>query len=548
MRLVVLLLAATAALAAQGAQAAACSNYTDCEACRADSNCAWTTHKDCSVSCVAIASFPADPLSTPWRTRISIAVNTTCASAETCERISGVSNPSFEDTTAVAWTQENSLGSMLICDASCSNGSSNPPTAFDGSRFVWLGGYTKNLTASFYQTIATISPEVTHLSFYLWVATLDTTSKTSVDVYIDSNLVFRLDKRNSGTFLKSYRVMEVDIRKYADGEQHTLKFKFQGQYITAGVAGTLMVDLVEFIKTPRMGDTDYKWPTLTTCSPGCPVSYSTDNECDTACNNAQCGFDNGKCESLLNGLTDVCYDTWKPAARTLPVCDWYSESTCCLSYATISYVEAQVRRARNSSSCNMEPQCLSNIEKLLCAKCSPNNVNYYADGILKVCMNYAQEAWKSCTHSYVPDGAGGCVAIDKRYTDAADWISQYGIYTFSSKECFGAQDTNSEDGTLSAPIIIAIVLGTVAIVAVAGAAGFAVWWFRTHKKKPPPPPLGTSVMMTQDPANQMTVMMVPDASMVPEPVVYTDQFGNIIPQEQLVAMTPVAMDVMPAQF
>jgi len=84
MRLVVLLLAATAALAAQGAQAAACSNYTDCEACRADSNCAWTTHKDCSVSCVAIASFPADPLSTPWRTRISIAVNTTCASAETC--------------------------------------------------------------------------------------------------------------------------------------------------------------------------------------------------------------------------------------------------------------------------------------------------------------------------------------------------------------------------------------------------------------------------------------------------------------------------------
>ena len=42
------------------------------------------------------------------------------------------------------------------------------------------------------------------------------------------------------------------------------------------------------------------------CAPGCPDSYITDGICDSACNNAECGFDGGDCSECAPG----CYDRW----------------------------------------------------------------------------------------------------------------------------------------------------------------------------------------------------------------------------------------------
>ena len=41
------------------------------------------------------------------------------------------------------------------------------------------------------------------------------------------------------------------------------------------------------------------------CAPGCPDRWITDGMCDSACNNAECGYDGGHCSECAPG----CYDS-----------------------------------------------------------------------------------------------------------------------------------------------------------------------------------------------------------------------------------------------
>lgn len=161
---------------------------------------------------------------------------------------------------------------------------------------MWFGGLERSMDASIYQTVTVIDTSATHLTFYIWAANFDTTTKSGIEAYIDSDLVFRLDKTNVPTFFNSYHVMQVDIREFADGNLHVIKFHFSGVFRPGGIVTSVFLDFANLIQSNVLGDTEYNWPAVQTCSTGCPTNYATDDECDTPCNNAQCGFDKGKCE------------------------------------------------------------------------------------------------------------------------------------------------------------------------------------------------------------------------------------------------------------
>ena len=141
--------------------------------------------------------------------------------------------------------------------------------------------------------------------------------------------------------------------------------------------------VVDFNTTRPTSPLDY-------CSENCPISFLNEKECLESCNNYLCGYDKGNCESTLTS-DDKCYGGGKPGKQSyLDACEKFKESSCC-SEAEAVRVNSLYNAimASVNSGCKISTKCLSSIEEIICAPCSPENKLFISHGNITYCSAYA---------------------------------------------------------------------------------------------------------------------------------------------------------------
>ena len=106
--------------------------------------------------------------------------------------------------------------------------------------------------------------------------------------------------------------------------------------------------LILFIKVPS-DKSNFQDGGSELCSEYCVKKYSTDDECDTVCINAMCGYDSGKCKGKEK---TVCANSEMPVDNGMKICKNF-DKTCCsdeeMEYLTNKY--ANMSQYINSATC-----------------------------------------------------------------------------------------------------------------------------------------------------------------------------------------------------
>lgn len=217
---------------------------------------------------------------------------------------------------------------------------------------------------------------------------------------------------------------------------------------------------------------------------GCVREYATDDQCDPACNNVMCGFDDGRCEGVrphVVGSDAVCYSGETPSAAVVvageeAVCGAYAARSCCARPAEAAYMDALVGNATSSAQCRVQAECASLLAQLLCATCAPQSNTYFRTGKLRVCRREGEHIFDVCASSqFVNPATGACATVDSLYRTASAFISVYGDLALDA--CYGE---NGGAG-LGTGAVVAIVV--VCLLVVVAAAAVGVFFVLRHKNK-----------------------------------------------------------------
>lgn len=413
-----------------GLARSAASDYSTCDEC-VSNNFMWTEDQDCNQKCEVFSNPSENFINTGlWRRRVykdSSEYRNSYTSCEvmknSCSIIEGIKNPSLEEQAGSAW-EEVSPATIRYTP-----GDESEPEKADGNYYGWFCGIGKDCSATMSQAGVTIPEGVTHLSFYLYL-TIDRTTLSSFTVYVDNTPVFRMDLDNSETFPRYYVTVEIDIRKYADGKEHSIKFYFNEipgesknsmaiidyiQLLSRAGSKTFIFIHLPFINSNNhyfiiylfhsftvyqyillfllLDDgSNFDTSSLDYCSSSCPTSFLNKGMCSEDCNNFLCGYANGNCD---DNSGNVCFRDENPSKRaSLEICADYKAKSCCSAEEVTRVNElyknitAQTKAPLN---CHIEDKCLEAIENILCAPCTSNTAKYIKKGKIIYCNSYTKK-------------------------------------------------------------------------------------------------------------------------------------------------------------
>lgn len=214
--------------------------------------------------------------------------------------MSGV--PSLKDESYKKWKDEKTT---VI-----SNTKTDNIHSVDGTGYFFLFGnsdssynkqnveYLVHLTSDSF----TIPTEVTHLSFYISSPYFSSKAKNGLNILIDDTVIMRFDVSNIFNFGSEYELVDVNIKKYADGKGHDLKFHYTSSYLSEPkLFPTLLVDFIHFMSCSNENyvNSERTQPVSTyaqRCSQWCTPGYNFNDECNEECNVVECGYDLGMCD------------------------------------------------------------------------------------------------------------------------------------------------------------------------------------------------------------------------------------------------------------
>ena len=119
--------------------------------------------------------------------------------------------------------------------------------AADGEHYLWFGGYDFYFTQSATLARQTIPRDATHIAMFVsenpppgsdW--------RASLFLRIDGTQVLHIDSATQRNFTKVYHNVDVDVRRFADGKEHTLELFFNADETNNFVS--IFVDYLRFIR------------------------------------------------------------------------------------------------------------------------------------------------------------------------------------------------------------------------------------------------------------------------------------------------------------
>ncbi|OIP01492.1 MAG: hypothetical protein AUJ98_04390 [Bacteroidetes bacterium CG2_30_33_31] len=121
------------------------------------------------------------------------------------------------------WVESSTNFSSTICSSSCGNcgGPCQPNT---GSHYVWLGGSTIYEEGFVKQTVTIPVLGNAILSFYLKTPKVAANIDDFLKVFVDSTEIFYINSSDSSTYKQKYKLVNIDISSFANGQSHVLKF------------------------------------------------------------------------------------------------------------------------------------------------------------------------------------------------------------------------------------------------------------------------------------------------------------------------------------
>ena len=192
------------------------------------------------------------------------------------------------------------------------------------------------------------------------------------------------------------------------------------------------------------------------------MELTRDSTCDRMCNTIACSFDNGACEADP-GSNAFCHSRINSGANPgMEVCSWYSRNTCCTRAQDLDYMAAVIKAFQPSTKCQVERECQDNIDRALCAPCSPNSNVFIRNTTLMLCDSFIDLfvpplAWflpvhcfsrgahtqnrlfESCKDSFF-EKDGECQRPSELYTSAEGFAKLLGLRASDQSKCFAVTD------------------------------------------------------------------------------------------------------------
>jgi hypothetical protein len=139
---------------------------------------------------------------------------------------------SFEDPGAGAWSMSSDSFGTPLCNAGCGDGggTSGPQT---GSYWLWFGGISGNEFAYAEQVVVLPQTLDLYMSFSARVGAFESGDDAVLNVIVDGFSVYNLTASGNSAYTYIY----IDLRPYADGEAHTIRFEY------SQIASTTVVNL-----------------------------------------------------------------------------------------------------------------------------------------------------------------------------------------------------------------------------------------------------------------------------------------------------------------
>ena len=197
-------------------------------------------------ACVGSSAESSGDGSTGGSGSVTANVTTLTAGSESGGQLEGcgdnlLADPGFEEGTATtAWEAVSPLFETAICNAECTDDAGAGP--FVGDWWVWFGGIAQPDTPSVSQTVV-IPDGLAMLRFGFSINAGSGTGNDVFTVSMDTNSLLRLTDAAVASY-GGWRVVEIDVSSFADGEEHTLTFAAN----IAGVGVTnFFVDEVELL-------------------------------------------------------------------------------------------------------------------------------------------------------------------------------------------------------------------------------------------------------------------------------------------------------------
>lgn len=200
------------------------------------------------------------------------------------------------------------------------------------------------------------------------------------------------------------------------------------------------------------------WPSYTYCDDGCNVELTRDSTCDRMCNTIACNFDNGACEADP-GSNAFCHSRVKSGANPgMDVCSWYSKNTCCTRPQDLAYMTTLIKAFQPSSKCQVQRECQENIDRAICAPCSPNSNVFIRNTTLMLCNSFIDlfvfvfcflfqmssprtihRLFDSCKDSFFEKNSE-CLRPSEMYTSAEEFAKLFGMRASDESKCFAVTD------------------------------------------------------------------------------------------------------------
>jgi len=354
-----------------------------------------------------------------------------CNSLKYCTFVDNVTDGSFENN---KWKTISSAGHETpLCTVKCSTGGSNPPEPAEGNYFIWFGGLDNGPYYQGVQSPSLVIPKgTTHMSLFI-ASIVEEISTAKLVVGIDDKMLLYIDSEVFPQFGTYYKNVDVDVRDFADDAEHTIDIKFYME--ESRDVSAVLLDFLRFIKDNNLkgNSNNIIWPSYSFCGGGCRTDLLDDAKCHEQCNILLCNYDNSKCEHLSS---KKCYNYQAPIS--LPkeeVCSEYYGSSCCTNSYDLSVIRKRLRSYKTSG-CQISDHCAANIEKAVCAYCSPDNNKFIRNGTIYFSKSFQDALYASCKDSHILVG-GTCKQVQSFYGSDA-FISLFGDVTEDSEHCFSS--------------------------------------------------------------------------------------------------------------
>jgi len=394
-----------------------------CEECIAK-GLSWIVDDRCAVDCRDL--LPSGP---GWNKNLyrSIANSSDgyeCSKVKYCAFVEDVRDGSFEDG---LWTVSKSFSSNYpVCtNKSFSGDDDKLPVPADGTHFLSFGDNNGPSYQSVHLDNVIFPKNATHLSLFFSPNTIPSTSQdlptTCQDFFVAVNGTIVLHLFDLTIMWKFYHNIDIDIRRFADEKPHTIQLI---SYIDRpGDKGSMVVDHLRFIQDTTLKN---NWPEFAQLGESfhgaCPEKLLEDGSCHPKCNVIQYNYSNDACKSASNER-GKCYNSETPLeSRYFFMCTDYRESSCCSTFDLFLIWE---KFYNLTNSCEMSDHCRDNIEKAVCAYCSPNNKNFITNGFIQFSNYFRDGLYSSCKSSSVNNN-GTCVKIGTAFSNADLFIQLFG--------------------------------------------------------------------------------------------------------------------------